>query len=108
MKKRVISLLLALALCMTLLPAMALADDGSAPVGAVARIGANTYASLAAAVKAAAAGAKIELTDDDASEQRITIDKNLTIELNGHNLPKTCFTISHGTVTIRNIAADGG
>ena len=108
MKKRVISLLLALALCLTLLPAMALADDGSAPVGAVARIGANTYASLAAAVKAAAAGAKIELTDDDASEQRITIDKNLSIELNGHNLPKTCFTITHGTVSIRNSAADGG
>ena len=108
MKKRVISLLLALALCLTLLPAMALADDGSASVGAVARIGANTYASLAAAVKAAAAGAKIELTDDDASEQKITIDKNLTIELNGHNLPKTCFTITHGTVSIRNSAADGG
>lgn len=108
MKKRVISLLLALALCLTLLPAMALADDGSASVGAVAKIGANTYASLAAAVKAAAAGAKIELTDDDASEQRITIDKNLSIELNGHNLPSTCFTITHGTVSIRNSAADGG
>ena len=107
MKKRVISLLLALALCLTLLPAMALADDGSAPVGAVARIGANTYASLAAAVKAAAAGAKIELTDDDASEQRITIDKNLSIELNGHNLPSTCFTITGGTVSIRDSVGTG-
>lgn len=108
MKKRVISLLLALALCLTILPAMALADDGSASVGAVAKIGANTYASLAAAVKAAVAGAKIELTNDDASEQKITIDKNLSIELNGHNLPSTCFTITHGTVSIRNSAADGG
>ena len=107
MKKRVISLLLAMALCLTLLPAMALADDGSAPVGAVARIGANTYASLAAAVKAAAAGAKIELTDDDASEQRITIDKNLSIELNGHNLPSTCFTITGGTVSIRDSVGTG-
>ena len=107
MKKRVISLLLALALCLTLLPAMALADDGNAPAGAVAKIGANTYASLAAAVKAAAAGAKIELTDDDASEQRITIDKNLSIELNGHNLPKTCFTITGGTVSIRDSVGTG-
>lgn len=73
------------------------------------QIGSNTYASLEAAVAAASDGDTLWLIGDDAAVQQVTIDKSLTIELQGHKLSSTALKVtgSSTTVTINDRVGTG-
>ena len=69
----------------------------------VAQIGANKYETLAAAFAAAADGDTIKLLADAAITATQVIDKNLTLDLNGHNITATnarALWVKSGEVTI--------
>ena len=108
MKKRVLSMFMALALCLTLLPAPAWAaeapaileqaaengiaaqNDGDSTVkNAVAEVtsgGTTTqYAGLSAALRAAKAGDTLTLLKD-VTDVTVIIDKGITFDLNGHEI----------------------
>ncbi len=89
-----LALILSFMLVIGLLPQTAWATDY------VAYIGTTGYTTLAAAVSDANSGDSIVLTADDDAAQKIEINQNLTIELDGYNLANTVFKISAGTVTI--------
>ena len=100
MKRKFLSILLTLAMALTLLPTAAMAEGdeapagegaGSAPVEApaetkVAQIGSTGYASLAAAVANAENGDTITLTDNIKVEDTLVVTKTLTLDLAGHTL----------------------
>ena len=94
---RILALLLSLCVLLTMAPAAVFAADGT-----VAYIGDAGYDSLGSAVRAASSGATITLKEDDTTAQTITISKNLTIELDGHDLTNTSFNITGGNVVIRD------
>ena len=91
MKKRVFIIFLALALCLTLLSATALAEGAE---GGAAQIGEKTYSTLPEAVDAAQDGDTIKLlTDyetvksaDDEEDGGLTITKSVTLDLNGYEM----------------------
>ena len=95
MKKRVFSLLLALLMVLGLLPAAAFAAEG----GCV-QIGSQTYNSLTDAVTAASEGVTLWLIGDDTTEQLVTIDKSLTVELQGHALSSTALKVTGSTTSV--------
>ncbi len=69
----------------------------------VAKIGDAKYETLAAAVEAATAGDTIVLYDDVALDSTVVINKNLTIDLNGHTITADncrALWIKNGDVTI--------
>ena len=92
MKKRVLSMFMALALCLTLLPAPAWAAEADAPEGAQIRD--TVYSTLPEAVNAAQDGDTIKLLADyktagDAGEGEdggLTITKSVTLDLNGYGM----------------------
>ncbi len=109
MKKRVLSAFMALALCLTLLPAPAWAAESPAILeqaaengiaaqnggdstveNAVAEVtsgGTTTqYADLAKALSAAKAGDTLKLLKDVTGDVTVTIDKAITFDLNGHEI----------------------
>ena len=94
MKKRVLSMLMALALCLTLLPTAAWAEGADAPKGGAAQIGDTVYSTLPEAVNAAKDGDTIKLladykTAEGASEEEddgLTITKSVTLNLNGYGM----------------------
>ena len=94
MKKRVLSMFMALALCLTLLPAPAWAAEADAPVGGAAQIGETVYSTLPEAVNAAQDGDTIKLLADyetaegsgGEEESGLTITKSVTLDLNGHGM----------------------
>ena len=97
MKKKAISLIMILAMVLSLMPTFALADDtagtGSA---AVAEIGTTEYATLADAVLQAKSGETINLLKNAA----ITADTTLnldgkTVETNGY-----CINVQTGSLTV--------
>lgn len=91
MKKRVLSLFMALALCLTLLPAPAWAAETE---GGAAQIGNTVYSTLPEAVNAAKDGDTIKLLADyktaegagDEGDDGLTITKSVTLDLNGHGI----------------------
>ena len=91
MKKRVFSIFLALALCLTLLSATALAEGAE---GGAAQIGDTVYSTLPEAVNAAKDGDTIKLladykTAEGAGEEEddgLTITKSVTLDLNGYKM----------------------
>ena len=91
MKKRVFSIFLALALCLTLLSATALAEGAE---GGAAQIGDTVYSTLPEAVNAAKDGDTIKLladykTAEGAGEEEddgFTITKSVTLDLNGYKM----------------------
>ena len=85
MKKRVLSMFMALALCLTLLPAPAWAAEADAPEGGAAQIGDVVYSTLPDAVNAAKDGDTIKLLADYAGGE-VTITKSVTLDLNGHEM----------------------
>lgn len=91
---RFFALLLSLCMVLTMLPFTVFAAEGT-----VAYIGDTGYDSLASAVEAASGGETIIMQEDDSAGQ-ITIDKDLTIELNGHSLTATAIKITGGNVSI--------
>ena len=91
MKKRVLSMFMALALCLTLLPTAAWAAETE---GGAAQIGETVYSTLPEAVNAAQDGDTIKLLADyktaegagDEEESGLTITKSVTLDLNGHGM----------------------
>ena len=91
MKKRVLSMFMALALCLTLLPASAWAAETE---GGAAQIGDAVYSTLPEAVDAAQDGDTIKLLADyktaegagEEGESGLTITKSVTLDLNGHGM----------------------
>ena len=58
------------------------------------------YKSLGAAVSAAKTGDKLWLVGDDTTRQQVTIDKSLTIELQGYSLTDTAIKVTGSGVTV--------
>ena len=58
------------------------------------------YKSLGAAVSAAKTGDKLWLVGDDTTRQQVTIDKSLTIELQGYRLTDTAIKVTGSGVTV--------
>ena len=94
MKKRLLSAFMALALCLTLLPAPAWAAEADAPVGGAAQIGDTVYSTLPEAVNVAQDGDTIKLLADyetaegsgEEEESGLTITKSVTLDLNGYGM----------------------
>lgn len=94
MKKRLLSAFIALALCLTLLPAPAWAGETGAPKGGAAQIGNTVYSTLPEAVNAAQDGDTIKLLADyktaegagEEEESGLTITKSVTLDLNGYKM----------------------
>ena len=81
-------------------------ENGGQTTTYVAQIGETTYETLAAAIKAAKSGATVTLQAD--TKENVTIDKALTLDLNGFTLNggtekgKPALTITARTVTIKD------
>ena len=120
MKRKFLSILLTLAMALTLLPTAAMAE-GPDPV---AQIGEKTYATLKAAFEEAKDGDTVTLLKDvetnnseDNEAARIIINKKITLNLNdktirtpngmGDNKTNFCALIIDADVTI-NATAEGG
>lgn len=92
MKKRVLSMFMALALCLTLLPAPAWAAEADAPVGGAAQIGETVYSTLPEAVNAAQDGDTIKLLSDVELPEKVGEDGlpvsegSFTLDLNNKTL----------------------
>ena len=92
MKKRVLSMFMALALCLTLLPAPAWAAEADAPEGGAAQIGETVYPTLPDAVKAAKDGDTIKLLSDVELPEKVGEDGlpvsegSFTLDLNNKTL----------------------
>ncbi len=87
MKHKLLSILLCLAMALSLLPTAALADGEGGQTKDVAQIGSTKYASLTEAIKAAEGGATITLLADiNTPETSYYIQKSLTIDLGGKTL----------------------
>ena len=91
MKKRVLSMFMALALCLTLLPTAAWAAETE---GGAAQIGDTVYSTLPEAVNAAQDGDTIKLLADYKTAEGsggeeasgLTITKSVTLNLNGYEM----------------------
>ena len=94
MKKRLLSAFVALALCLTLLPAPAWAEEADAPEGEAAQIGNIVYSTLPKALDAAKDGDTIKLLADYKTAEGaggkenggLTITKSVTLDLNGYEM----------------------
>ena len=81
-------------------------ENGGQTTTYVAQIGETTYETLSAAIKAAKSGATVTLQAD--TKENVTIDKALTLDLNGFTLNggtekgKPALTITARTVTIKD------
>lgn len=91
MKRRALSVFLALALCLTLLSATALAEGAE---GGAAQIGDTVYSTLPEAVNAAKDGDTVKLLADyktvksagEEEDDGLTITKSVTLDLNGYEM----------------------
>ena len=87
MKHKLLSILLCLAMALSLLPTAALADGEGTQTNDVAQIGGTGYASLADAIAAAKDGNTVKLLDNvDLTETLIIKDKTITLDLNGKTI----------------------
>ena len=117
MKRKFLSILLTLAMALTLLPSAAMADEtpseggGSAPVEApvetkVAQIGDKQYATLAEAVDAVPTNKTeteiVLLKDYTGSGIKVVADKNIVFNLNGNT-----YTVNKPTVGSPNTETNG-
>lgn len=92
MNKRVLSMFMALALCLTLLPTPAWAAEADAPEGGAAQIGETVYPTLPEAVNAAQDGDTIKLLSDvelsnEVGENGLSVSEgSFTLDLNNKTL----------------------
>ena len=96
MKRKLLSILLTLCLAFSLLPTAALADgeetsqaEGGEQKTYVAQIGEEKYETLADAIAAAEDGNTVKLLADVIQNTMLTIDKNITLDLNGKKIYNT-------------------
>ena len=110
MKRKLLSMLLALMMVVGLLPMAALAAEGGV---AVAKVGdSDTYSTLQEAVSAAGDGATVTLLTDVTEDVTIGSGKNIVLDLDGKTLTNTNAgkaTLSvAGTATVKNGTILGG
>ena len=99
MKRKFLSILLTLAMALTLLPTAAMAEgDSETPAGGeptpveapaatkVAKVGETEYATLQAAINAATAGQTVKLVANTAEDITIPTDKNIALDLGNSTL----------------------
>lgn len=105
-KKRIWALVLTFAMLISLIPSVVFAAEE------VVQIESNggTYkcASLTDAVAAAGSGDTLRLIANDTKKQQVTIDKSLTIELDGHSLTDTSLKVSGSGVNVSLNDSVGG
>ena len=89
MKRKLLSVLLTFCLAFSLLPTAALADSKGTQTNDVAQIGSTGYASLADAIAAANDGETVTLLKDVIQNTMLTIDKNITLNLNEKKIYNT-------------------
>lgn len=113
---------MALALCLTLLPAPAWAAEADAPEGDAAQIGDTVYSTLPEAVNAAQDGDTIKLLADyktsegagEEEESGLTITKSVTFDLNGYGMDDFTVaqvndageTLPSGNLTVEDTSAE--
>ena len=95
--KKGFAIVLAIAMVLVLIPATALAATATA----------GTAAELEAAITAAAAGDTIQLTADITGIEKMTITKEITIDMNGYNISGSpssylAFSVEGGDLTLDN------
>ncbi len=102
MKKRILSILLALSMLLTLVPS-AFADGLNE--GMVATIGEAEFATLKDAINAAQPGETVKLLDNYSNYKMIQIGKSITLDLNGYDINRTfggiAVDITDGDVIIK-------
>ena len=104
MKKRLASTLLALALCLSLLPIAALAEEGETPTPTVTEV--DTQDKLVAAVQN---DGEVKLTGNIELTNKVTISKTVTLDLNGKTLTSHSSNKieSSGNLTITDSTSGG-
>lgn len=108
MKKRILSTLLALVLCLSLLPTAALAEEGDESGGDVAEVNGASYATFNAAYDAAQSGDTIKLLEN-VSIESLTVNgevNSFTLDLNGHQLGGA-LTVKGAKLTVQD-SGNGG
>ena len=87
MKRRMLSLIVTVAMVLGLAVTMAFAQDGT-DAGTVATVGETAYATLAEAVAKAKTGSEktVVLTHDATLTEKLTIDQDVTIQGNGNTI----------------------
>ena len=126
--KRIFSIILSLAVALTMMPMSALAADGSSSVGnavaegGAAQIGDTVYSTLPDAVNAAQDGDTIKLLADyktaegtgEEEESGLTITKSVTLDLNGYEMDdfrvaqvdeETNEVLTSGNLTVEDTSA---
>ncbi len=81
--KKFLAMALALLMVAVLLPVTAMAEENAA------KIGDTEYATLQGAINAAADGATVKLLKDVVLEQIITVEKSITLDMDGKKLSNT-------------------
>ena len=82
MKRKFLSILLTLAMALTLLPVSAMAEGETA----VAKVGDVEYATLQEAISAATAGQTVKLVANTAEDIKIPANKDITLDLGNSKL----------------------
>ena len=89
MKRKFLSILLTLAMALTLLPVSAMAEEMPVEAPAetkVAKVGGVEYATLQEAIDAATAGQTVKLVANTAEDIKIPADKDITLDLGNSTL----------------------
>ena len=89
MKRKFLSILLTLAMALTLLPVSAMAEEMPVEAPAetkVAKVGGVEYATLQEAINAATAGQTVKLVANTAEDIKIPADKDITLDLGNSTL----------------------
>ena len=109
MKKRVLSAFMALALCLTLLPTAALADEGGETAETPITVGTGKYATLGAAFDAASNGDTVRLNANVTLTGHVRLkNKSVTLDLNGYVLSSEDYSLvveSGASLTVTNADA---
>ena len=84
MKRKILTLLLALAMVLTMLPMTALAAEGD-----VAEVNGQGYSTLQSAIDAANSGDTVKLIANVVQNTQLSIDKDITLYLNGKEVYNT-------------------
>lgn len=107
--KRILAWFLCAVMMLTLMPAVVFAETTEiVQIEKSNGILSDKYASLSAAVAAAVSGDTLRLLENDTTKQKVTIDKSLTIELDGHSLTDTSLKVSGSDVTVSINDSVGG
>ncbi len=87
--KKLLSLMLSVLMCLSLIPTVAFATIAEGETATVAKIGVTEYTDLPSAIKAAGADDTVVLTDNITLSSYQSISKKVTLDLNGKTLSST-------------------